>query len=53
MDGRYGPYVTHNRINATIPKGTDPETLTMAAAVELLAAKAARAGTKKGRAKKS
>ena len=35
--GRYGPYVTDGTVNATIPKGTDPETLTMEKAVELLA----------------
>jgi len=43
MDGRYGPYVNHGKINATVPKGTDPETLELAAALELLAAKKAKA----------
>ena len=35
--GRYGPYVTDGTVNATVPKGTDPESLTMDQAVELLA----------------
>lgn len=38
--GRYGPYVKHGSTNATLPKGTEPETLTMEDAVKLLAARA-------------
>ena len=53
LDGRYGPYVTHNRVNATVPKGVNPETLTLEQGLALLAAKAARKGSGKGRAKKS
>ncbi|MEM6762793.1 MAG: type I DNA topoisomerase [Pseudomonadota bacterium] len=52
-EGRYGPYVNHGKINATLPKGTDPETVTIEAALELIAAKAAKAGTGKGGAKKT
>ncbi len=37
FDGRYGPYVKHGDINASVPKGTDPATLTLDAAVQLLA----------------
>ena len=44
MSGRYGPYVRHGKINATLPKGTDPETLTLADAVRLIAEKAAKDG---------
>ena len=44
--GRYGPYVNHKRINATLPKGTEPEALTMEEALALLAAKAAKGGKK-------
>jgi DNA topoisomerase-1 len=46
-DGRYGPYVKHGKTNATIPKDQDPQTVTLQQAVELIAARAAKAGTKK------
>lgn len=42
LDGRYGPYVNHNRTNATLPKGTEPESVTMEQALEWIAAKAAK-----------
>lgn len=35
--GRYGPYATDGTVNATIPKGTDPASVTLEQAVELLA----------------
>ena len=47
MAGRYGPYVKSGKINATLPKGTAPEDLTLEAALPLLAAKAASAPAKK------
>ena len=40
--GRYGPYVTDGEVNASLPKGTDPESVTVDHAVELLRARAAR-----------
>jgi len=53
MDGRYGPYVKWGKINATLPKGTEPADITMEAAVELLDAKAGKkGGAKKKPAKK-
>jgi DNA topoisomerase-1 len=42
--GRFGSYVNHGKINATIPKGTDPASLTLDEAIELLKAKAAGGG---------
>ncbi len=40
MAGRFGPYVKSGKINATLPKGTAPEDMTMEVAVPLLAARA-------------
>ena len=51
LAGRYGPYVKHGDVNANIPGGEDPETLTLEAATALLAARAAKAPTKGGKAK--
>jgi DNA topoisomerase-1 len=42
--GRFGSYVNHGKINATIAKGTDPASLTLDEAIELLRAKAAGGG---------
>lgn len=40
--GRYGPYVQHGKIRATLPKSVEPEALTLEEALELLNAKAAK-----------
>jgi DNA topoisomerase-1 len=47
MDGRYGPYVKWGKINATLPKDVDPQTVEMPMAVELISAKAATKGKRK------
>nr|MCH9765753.1 topoisomerase DNA-binding C4 zinc finger domain-containing protein [Alphaproteobacteria bacterium] len=47
LDGRYGPYVTHNKINATVPKSSDPASLSVDEAVHLLAERAAKVKAKK------
>lgn len=40
--GRYGPYVQHGKLRATLQKNQAPKTLTLEEAVELLTAKAAK-----------
>lgn len=42
--GRYGPYIKHGSINATVPSGQDLETLTLEQAIALLAAKKSSGG---------
>ncbi|MEM6748554.1 MAG: type I DNA topoisomerase [Pseudomonadota bacterium] len=51
-DGRYGPYVKHQKTNATIPDGIKPEEITLEQALELIATKEAKKPTKKKAAKK-
>ena len=41
-NGRYGPYVNHDRVNATLPNDKNPDTITLDEAVALLDAKAGR-----------
>jgi len=47
MDGRYGPYVTDGETNASLPKGASPDEVTMEVALQLLADRAAKGGSKK------
>ncbi|SFV28326.1 type I DNA topoisomerase [Hyphomicrobium facile] len=49
LEGRYGPYVTHNKVNATVPRAKDPASLTMDEAVSLLAERVANGGGKKSK----
>jgi DNA topoisomerase-1 len=35
--GRYGPYVKHGAVNASLPKGVEPESFTLEQAIPLLA----------------
>ncbi|HKB82772.1 MAG TPA: DNA topoisomerase, partial [Burkholderiales bacterium] len=42
--GRYGPYVKHGKVNATIPASIDPEKITLDEALEILSAKTAKSG---------
>ncbi len=56
--GRYGPYVGHDGVIASVPRGADPDTISLEEALLLLAAqrekgKARRTKTAKGRATKA
>lgn len=48
-NGRYGPYVRHGKVNATLPKDVTPDEVTLEEALSLLAARAEKmpAGKKK------
>jgi DNA topoisomerase-1 len=47
MEGRYGAYVKYEKINATIPKGQDPQDVNIDMALEYIAEKEAKGGKKK------
>ncbi|WP_300392414.1 type I DNA topoisomerase [Henriciella sp.] len=49
-EGRYGPYVKHGKTNATLPKDTTPDTVTLEQAIELIDAKAKKKPAKKKKA---
>jgi DNA topoisomerase-1 len=49
-NGRYGPYVSHNGINATITGDKTPETITLTEAIVLLDARAEQLGSQPRRA---
>ena len=51
--GRYGPYVKHGRVNATLPKDMSAEEVTLEQAIVLLAAKAKKKGTGRKKAKRA
>ena len=51
-EGKYGPYVKHGKINATLPKDADPKEVSLDEAVKLVEAKAAKKGGRKKAAKK-
>ncbi|PPR77533.1 MAG: DNA topoisomerase 1 [Alphaproteobacteria bacterium MarineAlpha2_Bin1] len=51
-DGRYGPYVNHGKINATIPSSMEPLELTLDTALELISNKAKKTPKKKTAKKK-
>ncbi|UWR85043.1 type I DNA topoisomerase [Phaeobacter inhibens] len=47
MDGRYGPYVKWEKVNATLPKDVEPKDVTVEMAVQLITEKAGKSGAKK------
>jgi DNA topoisomerase-1 len=51
--GRYGPYVKHGAINATLPKDITPEEITIEEAIDLIAARVAKGPAKKPAKKKA
>ena len=52
LDGRYGPYIKHQKTNATLPKDMDPSDINVDQALEILAEKEAKGGKKKRATKK-
>ncbi len=48
-DGKYGPYVKHGKLNASLPRGDNPDEITVEKAVELLIAQAERKAAKSGK----
>ncbi len=60
MSGRYGPYVKFGKVNATLPRDFDPQTISLDEAVALIAERSGkepkpkkRAAAKKAPAKKA
>ena len=53
MNGRYGPYVTDGKTNASLPKAVNAESLDLAAAIELIRKKEAAPKRSKRRKKRS
>ena len=53
FDGRYGPYVKHQKTNATIPQGVNPQDVTLEQAVQLIAERDAKGPKKKATKKKA
>jgi DNA topoisomerase-1 len=49
LSGRYGPYVKHGDVNATLPSAKEPAALTMDEAVQLIAERAAKGPSKSKR----
>ncbi|MGN6538781.1 MAG: type I DNA topoisomerase [Mesorhizobium sp.] len=52
-DGKYGPYVNWEKVNATLPKGKDPQSVTVEEALALIAERAAKSGGGKKPARKA
>ncbi len=53
FNGRFGPYIKHGTINANIPRGADPATITLEQAIELVDARAAAAPSTKMKGRKA
>lgn len=53
LSGKYGPYVSHNKVNATVPKAKDPANLTVDEALALIAERIEKGGGKPARKSKA
>ncbi len=53
LNGRYGPYITHNKVNANVPRGKEPSEVTLEEAVGLLAERVAKGGGPKSKPRKA
>ena len=53
MEGRYGAYVKYEKINATIPKGQDPQEVTVEMALKYIEEKEAKSKKKPAKKKKA
>ncbi len=51
LNGRYGPYIAHNKVYANVPKGKEPTDVTLEEALALLEERIAKGGGKKTKAK--
>ncbi|MFZ0693959.1 MAG: type I DNA topoisomerase [Alphaproteobacteria bacterium] len=52
-EGRYGPYVAHNKLRATLPKDATPESFTLEQAIAILAERAEKTGVAKPKKEKT
>ncbi|MBV9394883.1 MAG: topoisomerase DNA-binding C4 zinc finger domain-containing protein, partial [Methylobacteriaceae bacterium] len=52
-EGRYGPYVSHGKVNATLPKSVAPDTISLQDAIELIDAKGGSKPARKSSARKA
>lgn len=52
MNGRYGPYVKWEKVNATLPRDVEPQDITLEQALELITAKQAKKPGKKAAVRK-
>jgi DNA topoisomerase-1 len=53
LKGKFGPYVSDGSTNATLPEGTEPDSVTMEQALALIAERAAKGGKKPRKAAKA
>ena len=52
-EGRYGPYVNWGKVNATLPRGKDPQSVTVEEALALITEKAGKAPAPKAKGSKA